>query len=172
MKSPHTVNVKSGNRVEPGESLSPESLRAVAKRQDADAAVALVRRYYDLFNERRFDDAARLISSEASFIHRPTKERLVGPAGFRTFAAAWVRAVPDARVRIVDIAIESGTWVKVNFVGRGTHSGTLDLGEIQFPPTGRIVELPFCQRFDIQGGEIVEAVLEFDLQTMRGLLGG
>lgn len=158
---------KAGDRVN---NLSPDSLRAVAKREEADAAAALVRRYYDLFNERRFDDAARLISPDASFIHRPTKERLVGPAGYRTFAAAWVRAVPDAQVKIVDIAIESGMWVKVNFVGHGTHTGTLDLGEIRFPPTGRHVELPFCQHFNIQGGEIVEAVLEFDLQTMQRML--
>jgi predicted ester cyclase len=59
----------------------------------------------------------------------------------------------------------------IEFIGRGTHTGTLasPMGEI--PPTGRRVELPFCEVYRITNGKIVGGSTYFDLAGMLQQLG-
>lgn len=131
---------------------------------------AVIRRYYELFNEREFDAAAELVAPDATFLHQPTKQRLIGRAGYRAFADSWITAFPDAQVDVTAVTAEpDGRW-RAEIMGRGTHEGFLDLGEFQLPPTSRRAELPFRQYFDIRDGLIVEAELDFDLDRMRQLL--
>ncbi len=130
----------------------------------------LIRRYYGHFNARRFADAAAIIAPHASFRHGPTRQHVIGPAGYRMFAESWVRAFPDARVDIVALHMQKDGKIAVDLLGCGTHSGALDLGEVVFPPTDRRVELEFRQHFQIENGLIVDARLDFDLGSMQKLL--
>jgi predicted ester cyclase len=61
--------------------------------------------------------------------------------------------------------------VVVEFVGRGTHDGPLKgpVGEI--PPTGRRVEIRFCEVHEIWDGKIVRFRTYFDPATMMRQLG-
>jgi hypothetical protein len=138
---------------------------------------AVARLYYALFNERRFGEAVEMIAPTASFIHRPTRERLIGPAGYRSFVLAWVRAFPDAVVEVTSITLEKTPRkpaekqrVTAHLIGRGTHVGELDLGGIVFAPTDRHVTLPFSQHFELRDGQILNAQLDFDLEAMRKVL--
>ena len=132
----------------------------------------LVRRYYEYFNARRFGDAAALIDLHATFRHGPTRQHVIGPAGYRLFAESWVRAFPDARVDVVAIRTTDNRKVTAELLGRGTHTGVLDLGEIVFPATGRRAEFPFRHHFEIENRLIVDARLDFDLRAMQTLLAG
>jgi hypothetical protein len=133
----------------------------------------IARRFYELFNERRLDEAATLVDPQASFHYLPTRQRLVGRAGYRALVEAWLTAFADARLDITTARVD-GRVVEIEFVGHGTHTGPLVLGDsISIPATGMAAHLPFRDRLEIQDGLVVSSELNFDLQEMiRRLLGG
>jgi ketosteroid isomerase-like protein len=129
------------------------------------------RLYYQLFNERRLDEAGQLIHPQAVFLTVPTKQHLVGRAGYRALVAAWLIAFEDAELDVEKIAI-NGQIVDIDFVGRGTHTGDLVLGEeLAIPATGRRTRLPFHDRLEIRDGLIVKAELTFDVEELKKRLG-
>ena len=132
----------------------------------------IARQYFQLFNERRIDDASQLIDPQASFHYLPTRQRLMGRAGYRALAGAWLTAFEDARLDVRTMRVE-GDAVLVDFVGRGTHTGDLALGDaLSLPATGRRAELPFTDRLQFRDGLIVSSELDFDVDEMkRRLLG-
>lgn len=132
----------------------------------------IARRYYQLFNERRLDEAGQLIDPQASFHYLPTRQRLVGRAGYRALTAAWLAAFENARLDVRSLRVH-GKVVEVDFVGHGTHSGDLVLGEaLTIPATGRTTELLFHDRLEIEDGLIVSAELDFDVEEMKKRLLG
>lgn len=132
----------------------------------------LARLFYRYFNERRLDDAAQLVDPQASFHYVPTRQTLVGRAGYRALVAAWLTAFADARLDIQTLAAD-GPIVLVDFIGHGTHTGDLVLGDaISIPATGRAAHLPFRDRLEVRDGLVVSSELNFDIQEMqRRLLG-
>ena len=132
----------------------------------------IARLFYQHFNERRLDEASELVDPRASFHYVPTRQRLVGRAGYRALVAAWLHAFEDAQLEIQSVGPDSGI-VQVDFIGRGTHTGDLVLGDaMSIPATGRHANLPFRDRLDIRGGLIVSSELDFDLEEMKRLLVG
>jgi predicted ester cyclase len=127
----------------------------------------VVRQHYQYFNERRFDEAVNLIDPQAVFHTLPTRQRLMGVAGYRALVSAWLHAFADARLDIQTLAARD-TIVDVDFLGRGTHTGDLVLGDaLSVPATGLVIELPFHDRLEIRNGRIVKAELDFDEQALR-----
>ena len=132
----------------------------------------LVRLYYQFFNERRLDEAGQLVHPQAVFHYIPTRQRLVGRAGYRALVAAWLNAFEDARLELRRVDA-NGPTVDVDFVGHGTHTGDLVLGEaFALPATGRAAELPFRDRIEVRDGLIASSELDFDVEELkRRLLG-
>jgi predicted ester cyclase len=125
------------------------------------------RLHYQHFNERRWDAAVELIHPEAVFHTLPARQRLVGIAGYRALVAAWLEAFEDASLVVTGLRVD-GTIAEVDFLGRGTHTGALVLGDaLAVPATGLIIELPFHDRLEVQNGQIVRAQLDFDEQALR-----
>ena len=143
---------------------------------DADVAVAvepLARRYYRLFNERRLDEAGLLVDRQAAFHYLPTRQRLIGRAGYRALVAAWLNAFEDAYLDITAVRVIDNSTCDVEFIGSGTHTGDLVLGEwVTIPATGRAADLPFRDRLRFQNGLVVSSELAFDLAEMRRRLLG
>ena len=133
----------------------------------------VARLYYRLFNERRFDEAGALVDPYASFHYIPTKQRLIGRAGYRALAAAWVIAFEDAVLDIASIADIDANTVLVEIRGRGTQTGDLVLGDqIVIPASYRGTSLEFKDRLRVQDGLIVSSELDFDAAFLwRRLLG-
>ncbi len=128
---------------------------------------ALARLYYQYFNERRFDEAGLLVDPEAVFHYVPTKQRLVGRAGYRALVAGWVIAFEDASVEIVSAQHIDGENVRVEFIGHGTHTGDLVLGEaLTIPATGTLSALPFTDTLTIRNGLVCQSRFEFDVEEL------
>lgn len=131
------------------------------------------RHYYDLFNQRRFDEAGQLVHVEAVFHYIPTKQRLIGRAGYRALAASWVIAFEDAQLEIQAVHTLDDHTVVVEFIGRGTHTGDLTLGEaLIIPATGRRADLMFRDTLEIRGGLVVQSSLDFEVNELRRKLIG
>lgn len=133
----------------------------------------IARRYYACFNERHLDAAERFVDPYAVFHYLPTKQRLIGRAGYRALAAAWLTAFQNAELDIQSLKTNADRRLQVEFVGRGTHTGDLVLGEeVVIPATQRTVELPFRDTLTIADGLIVESQLDFDVFELKKRLLG
>ena len=133
---------------------------------------SLVRRYYGYFNARRFDDAAALVDPQAVFAYPVGKERLIGRAGYRELTRRWVEGFPDARIDITTVLVPDDCTVVTEWIGEGTHTGSLELPGFQaLPASGRHARLPMREFVTIADRRIVASRLEFDPDEMLRRLG-
>lgn len=132
----------------------------------------LARQYYELFNQRKLDDAEKFIDPQAVFTYPLAKEHLIGRAGYRELARRWLEGFPDGRIAITRVVVGSDRIVRSEWVGAGTHSGWLDLpGFPRIPATGVHTELPMRETITIVNGLIVESRMEFDpIELLRRLV--
>ena len=129
------------------------------------------RTYYRLFNERRLDEAGELVDPQASFHYIPTGQRLVGRAGYRALAAAWVIAFEDATIEIRAVTLIDPETVRVEFIGRGTHTSDLVLGDaLTLPASGRFAELTFSDTIQVRNGLITRVEFDFDVEALKTML--
>ena len=114
-----------------------------------------------------------MVDAHAIYYYLPTRQRFVGRAGFHAVMGLWLNAFEDARLEVVSALALNDHSVQVEFVGKGTHTGDLVLGEtLCVPATGRMAELPFRNLLEIHNGIIIGVELDFDVAEMkRRLLG-
>lgn len=129
------------------------------------------RRYYDLFNQRRFDEAERFVDPQAVFTYPLAREHFIGRAGYRELARRWVEAFPDGEVSITMIELPGSGVIRTHWIGQGTHQGWLELpGFPSIPPTGIHAHLPMCETIRVVENLILESRLEFDPLELRRCL--
>lgn len=132
----------------------------------------LARRYYSLFNERRVDDAERLVSPQAVFRYPHSREHLIGRKGYRELVRLWYLAFPDAVAEISKVSSPDPSTVNVDIIGRGTHLGPLSFGGLlNLPPTGKAAEMLLRDSLRFAEGLIVESTFQFDIEEMLRRLG-
>lgn len=133
----------------------------------------IARRYYQLINDRRLDDAAAMVDGQAIYYYLPTGQRFIGRAGFHAVMDLWLNAFKDAQLQVVSALALNDHSVQVEFLGKGTHTGDFVLGDsLCIPATGRTAELPFRNLLEIHNGIIIGVELDFDVAEMkRRLLG-
>ena len=150
------------------EAVGSEGLRAAVT---ASRIETFTRRYYNLFNERRFDEAEGLVHPEAIFHYPASREEFIGRAGYRELARRWEEAFPDAALLITELTV-IGETVSTEWIGTGTHLGVLDIpGFPTIPPTMLAVQLPMRETIRVGDGQIIESRLEFDAEALRRGLG-
>lgn len=133
---------------------------------------SLIRRYYELFNERKLDEAERFVDPQAVFTYPVAKEHLIGRAGYRELARRWLEGFPDARADITAVLVLDPRTVVTEWIGHGTHRGVLELpGFRPLPPTGVRAQLPMREVVTIEDGRIIKCRMEFDPAEMLRRLG-
>jgi len=130
----------------------------------------IARSFYDAFNSRDFDRAAAFVAPECAWLNVPTGETWRGPGGLRQDMQGWATAFPDSKVEVTNL-ISAGDWVVVEFKGRGTHKGPLMGPTGQIPPTGRWLDLSFCDLIQFRNGKVVGGRSYFDVAGMLQQLG-
>ena len=132
---------------------------------------SFTRRYYELFNQRRFEEAEALIDPQAVFTYPAAREHFIGRAGYREIVGRWTEGFPDAYLNITALRV-LGDTVLTEWIGAGTHQGMLELpGLAGIPATGRKAELPMRETIRIVKGLVVEGRMEFDSHELRRRLG-
>ncbi len=133
----------------------------------------IARRYYQLFNARRLDEAAAMVDGQAIYHYLPTRQRFVGREGFHALIGLWLNAFENAQLEILSALALNDHSVQIEFLGKGTHTGDLVLGEsLRLPATGRTTELRFRNLLEIHNGIIIGVELDFDVEDLkRRLLG-
>ncbi|MCI0399120.1 MAG: ester cyclase [Chloroflexi bacterium] len=130
----------------------------------------MIRSLYEAFNSRNFDAGAALIANNAQWLDMATGQSFQGPEGYKQFVQGWSGAFPDSRVVLSKVAVADGNAV-VEFRGQGTHTGPLQTPAGPIPPTGKSVDIPFCEVLQIENGRVTSAHTYFDSATMLRQLG-
>lgn len=126
------------------------------------------RRYYDLFNQRKLDEAERFVDPQAVFTYPLAREHFIGRAGYRELVRRWIAGFPDGTISITKVDLQDGVVIKTNWIGEGTHLGVLELpGFPAIPPTGIHAQLPMRETIHVVNSLIVESRLEFDPSELR-----
>ena len=117
--------------------------------------------FESVWNDRNPDTARELMTPDA-IGHLEGGEIITGPEEFLKFQRAFLEAVPDLMIEIIEVMADEEN-VCVQWRAGGTHSGQ-GLG---FEPTGRSVSFRGITWFRVQEGKIVEGR---DFWNMGGLM--
>jgi hypothetical protein len=110
--------------------------------------------------------AAEFFGEDIVFTDEPRGSTLKGKGETTGWLAEWKRTFSDARIT-EGRYLDAGEWTIARFRGRGVNDGPL--GEL--PPSGRQLDLPFCELCRWQDGKIVEGAIYYDTGTMMVQLG-
>ncbi len=95
---------------------------------------------------------------------------LRGPDEVDAFNSALWDAFPDIELTATCVA-EDGSTVVMQGRTEGTHQGTFHTPGGDIPPTGKRVDLPYSEHFEVERGVIVSARLLFDRLELLEQLG-
>lgn len=131
---------------------------------------ALVREAHAAYNDHDFDRVVSYDADDHEWVTVATEETFWGAEGSKRYLRTWADAFPDTRTEITGVYAGDGS-VGVEYTGRGTHEGTLRSSAGDIPPTGRLVEMRFCDVHQVRDGKIYRSYSYFDLADMLIQLG-
>lgn len=130
----------------------------------------IVRVFHESWDLRDPDRGATVIAEDCHFEDVARGELLSGPDAYRQDYHRWRDAFPDGEVKITNVIVQ-GDWAVVEFVNRGTQTGTLHSSLGVFPPTGRAMEVRYCSVMRVEGGKVVEGRDYYDSASIARQLG-
>jgi steroid delta-isomerase-like uncharacterized protein len=130
----------------------------------------LIRQLYAAFNARKYDDAQKLVSDKFEWRDNATGEIYRGRDGCRQFMEHWVSGFKDAKIEIERI-VATDKAVAAEYIGSGTHTGTIHTPGGDLPATNRKVEVRLCEVATIENGKIRSGSTYYDSATMMAQLG-
>jgi len=136
----------------------------------AEDNATFARSLMESINAHDAERGAALIPDDTEWEEVPTGTRYRGPDGWRENFSFWIGAFPDGRVEITNL-VASDTAVVVEYVGRGTNTGPIASPEGEIPPTGRSVEMRFCDVWEFREGRLAGGRSYFDMASLMAQLG-
>jgi steroid delta-isomerase-like uncharacterized protein len=137
--------------------------------------VTLVRKGYDAYNAHQSDPhwldyATEDMAENGEVIDVPSGMTLRGPEGLKQLLTGFATALPDSKIEVTNVIV-TDEGAAVEFIGRGTHGGVLHTPAGDIPPTGRKVELRFCDVYQIRNGKIARHSTYYDALGFMQQLG-
>lgn len=130
----------------------------------------IVRIFHESWDHRDPDHGASVIADDCSFEDVARGELLSGPEGYKKDYHRWRGAFPDGEVKVTNVIVQ-GDWAVVEFVNRGTHTGTLHSNLGEFPPSGRCMEVRYCSVMRVKDDKVVEGRDYYDASSIARQLG-
>lgn len=136
----------------------------------AQTNLKIARELYDAFNKKDFSHSQKLIDNNAKFQLMPFGTKLSGINGYLQMVQGWASTFPDGYCDIKNIAAGEDSVV-CEFIGKGTQTGSLMSPEGTIMPTGKKVEVAFCEVMKIKNDKVMSLNSYFDTCTMMHQLG-
>jgi len=130
----------------------------------------LVREQYDAYNARDWARSQANAHPDIVTVMIPTGQEFRGHEGQVAYLQGWATAFPDSTVEVTRVIATEST-AAVEFRGRGTHTGPLATPMGVIPPTGRRVDFPLCDVWEVRDGKVARTHNYFDVMTMLTQLG-
>ena len=135
-----------------------------------EESVAIVRKLYDLWNDRDLDGALGLAADDVEVRLVALGQTLTGHAGFRRFMDRFATASSDMTKNVTN-QIASEDQVVSEFTLSGTHDGPLQTPTGEIPPTGRSIELEVVEVVGLRNGKVASITNYSDTATLTRQLG-
>lgn len=129
----------------------------------------LVEAFNRTFNDRAWDRASATLSPDVAST-APGVGTITGIEPFLAFSRGWVVGLPDSRLEAETITVE-GNRAVVEGRYTGTHTGPLMTPQGEVPATGRTLDMPYVDIFDIEAGRIARHRTYFDQVDFAQQLG-
>ena len=130
----------------------------------------IVRMFHESWDRRDPEGGAAVIAEDCRFEDVARGELLPGREGYKRDYHRWREAFPDGEVKVVNVIVQ-GNWAVVEFVNRGTQTGSLHSSLGVFPPTGRRMEARYCSVMRVADGMVVEGRDYYDSASIARQLG-
>jgi steroid delta-isomerase-like uncharacterized protein len=128
---------------------------------------AIVRRLYDeVWNKRKLDVVAQLISPSHALLDPFVSGSQVGPELYRRRVLELASSFPDLRFTLDDLIAEKDKVV-VSWVISGTHKGEF----MNIPPTGKKVSVEGITIHYVRDGKILDSNARWDALGLLRQLG-
>jgi steroid delta-isomerase-like uncharacterized protein len=155
--------------------ITTHSGKDTAMTTAAQHTVTLVQTLYDLYNSHQSDPAwldksLAFFAEDCEVIDVPSSMTSRGPDGYKQVILFFEEGFPGSRIEITNLFATEDQAV-VEFTGRGTNTGSLHMPTGDVPPTGRSVELRFCDAYRIRNGKIVSYRSYYDALGFMQQLG-
>jgi len=133
----------------------------------AQDTAALIRSLYELTNNHQSDPAwldksLTYFAEDCEVIDIPSGTTSHGPEGYKQVILFFEEGFPDSGIEITNLLATEDQAV-VEFIGRGTNTGPLHMPTGDVPPTGRVVEMRFCDVYRVSNGKIVSYRSYYDV---------
>jgi steroid delta-isomerase-like uncharacterized protein len=130
-----------------------------------EESVAIVKKLYDLWNDRDLDGALELATDDVEVRLVALGQTLTGREGFRRFMERFAIASSDMKKDVTN-QIASDDRVVSEFTLKGTHDGSLRTQTGEIPPTGRSIELEVVEVVGIRDGKVASITNYSDTSTL------
>jgi ketosteroid isomerase-like protein len=130
---------------------------------------SLVEKHYARIADKEWDRAAEVFTPDVETTE-PGAGTMHGLEAAVAYGTAFITAFPDGRLHL-DSAVESGDSIVVEGRFTGTHNGPLVSSAGTIAPTGRKLELPYCDVFKVKDGRIAAHRIYYDRVDFMGQLG-
>lgn len=130
-----------------------------------EESVAIVKKLYDLWNDRDLDGALDLATDDVEVRLVALGQTLTGREGFRRFMERFAIASSDMKKDVTN-QIASDEQVVSEFTLKGTHDGSLRAEAGEIPSTGRSIELEVVEVVSIRDGKVASITNYSDTSTL------
>jgi steroid delta-isomerase-like uncharacterized protein len=130
----------------------------------------IVRQFHESWDLRDPDRGAAVIAADCRFEDVARSEAQTGPEAYKQDYERWRATFPDGEVKVVNVIVD-GNWAVVEFINRGTQTGTLHSSLGTFPPSGRFMQVRYCSVMRVADGKVVEGRDYYDSASIARQLG-
>lgn len=130
----------------------------------------IVRIWHESWDLRDPERGAAIIAEDCRFEDVARGELQIGAEAYKQDYHRWRAAFPDGECKVTNVIVQ-GEWAVVEFLNRGTQTGTLQSSLGEFPPTGRYMEVRYCSVMRVTDGKVVEGRDYYDSASIAKQLG-
>jgi predicted ester cyclase len=122
---------------------------------------ARIRSLYDAVNRKDLETIASFGAPTSEWLDVPFNFTSTGPSAIIEPWKNWFNIFPDATCEVRSLVV-LGDHVVAQGFGRGTHRGVFNSPAGTLEPTGRKMEVRFCDVYQLNDGKIIRADSYFD----------
>jgi len=132
--------------------------------------IPAARLLYESRATHEHERAAEQLAEEVILLDVASGDLYRGRMGFLNYVRGWTSALPDLRIRTLEIA-SLGDRAVAEYEISGSHTGPLVTPRGHIPPTGSDVQIRFCDVLEFRDGKCVHLRSYFDSATLLRQMG-